>query len=118
MHIRNLTPHHIKLINQSTGEEVVLPPDPNGPARCVVSRVQVDQLLIRGVTIPIVKTIFGDVYNLPATVHGTRFIVSRPVAEALAGIRRDLLVPENLVRDEQGRIIGAGALAIYEPRER
>lgn len=54
----------------------------------------------------------GPVEGLPEPDPAcrVRYIVSRVVAEAARG-RADLLIPDDTVRDEQGRIIGCRALA-------
>ena len=53
---------------------------------------------------------FGAVEGLPDPEEGVVWIVSRVVAEA-AKERDDLLVTDDAVRDDQGRIIGCRALA-------
>lgn len=55
--------------------------------------------------IDIKRTIFGKVVGLPTTNEGTFFVVSRLVMAACPS-REDLVAPNDLVRDEQGRIIG------------
>jgi len=60
--------------------------------------------------IPIVRRVLGNVQDLPEKKEDTYLIVSQLVADACLG-RDDLLVPADLVRDEQGRVIGCRALA-------
>ena len=62
-------------------------------------------------SIKINSTSFGEVDGLPEPQEGTIFIVSALVAQALKGVRNDLVIPDDTVRDEQGRIIGCRALA-------
>lgn len=61
--------------------------------------------------IPLSKTSFGEVEGLPEYKEGVYYIVSRMIRDALPD-RQDLLVPEGIVRDEIGNIIGCKALAI------
>ena len=60
--------------------------------------------------IPLTTTSFGDVIDLPAPQDGVFFIVSRLVLSACPD-RNDLLVPNDLVRDDNGNIIGAKSFA-------
>lgn len=108
MKLINLTPHEITLILE--GGELYIPPT-GTVARCTTNRVTVGEVEIEGFKVPINKTEFGEVENLPQPEEGTYFIVSAIVAQAMAGKRDDLLIPDDAVRDEQGRIIGARALA-------
>lgn len=59
--------------------------------------------------VPICSTIWGDAEELPEVVAGTYYIVSQLVKNALPK-RPDLLVPKNVVRDNQGNIIGCRRL--------
>lgn len=52
----------------------------------------------------------GQVENLPAPQPWVAYIVSRVVAEAARG-RDDLFIVDDAVRDGEGRIVGARALA-------
>jgi hypothetical protein len=56
------------------------------------------------------KTVLGQVVDLPEPQDDTLYIVSRAVAEA-ARDRDDLVVPDNVIRDDQGRVIACRALA-------
>lgn len=99
MRIVNCTPHDINVVREDG--EIVTFTRSEAPARCTVERVQVWE--IDG--IPLFRSEFGAVENLPEPKDGTRFIVSRVVAEA-ARERHDLLIPDDTVRDEAGRIVG------------
>jgi len=50
------------------------------------------------------------VENLPDPPEGVYYIVSLAVAQAAR--RPDLLVPDDMVRDEQGRILGCRRFAV------
>ena len=94
MKIINLTPHVVNI-----GERTF---PTNGLVRVATNTVKVGELD----GIPLFTTQFGEVENLPEEVEGTFLIVARMVAIAVEG-RNDLLVPNGLVRNEQGQVVGA-----------
>ncbi|MEV2911066.1 hypothetical protein ABNF65_21255 [Paenibacillus larvae] len=105
MNFINLTPHAVH----------IMPLGPEGPVRTIPSSGEVrvatereDVAYLSG--IPINRTYFGKVEGLPKKQKGTMYIVSSITAQA-APDRRDLLVPDDPVRDEEGRVIGCRALA-------
>ena len=110
MNIINLTPHALNL----------MPAGPDGPsvtihpsgkiARCAVDRVQVDTIAVDGLSVPVNKTQFGAVSDLPDSQPDTIYIVSAMVAQAVPD-RPDVFIVDDAVRDDQGRIVGAKALA-------
>ena len=104
MTIMNCTPHAINIMDSEGKEILTLEPSGICP-RCSVERKKVGD--ING--IPINKSVFGDVYDLPSPQPDTIYIVSRVVAEAAR--REDLYIVDDAVRDENGRIIGCSALA-------
>lgn len=97
--IRNFTPHEVILCGKVYPSE--------GIARCTVSSNKIGD--VDG--IPVNEKDYGEVVGLPEPKDGDYFVVSTIVAQAVKGVRSDCLVPDELVRDEQGRIIGANALA-------
>ena len=115
MNIVNLTPHALNLMPAGpTGPVVTIPPS-GLVARCAVDRVQVDTVTVDGITVPVNQTRFGAVSDLPDPRPGivfpdTIYVVSAIVAQAVPD-RWDVFVPDDVVRDDQGRIIGARALA-------
>lgn len=63
--------------------------------------------------IPVFRTVFSkNITDLPAPADDTVFIVSTLVAQAAVG-RDDLVVPANLVRDDNGVIIGASGFQVF-----
>ena len=108
----NLTPHAIHIVGADGADgSVVLTVPPSGIlARCTTSRKVVGSLTEDWVTIPITRTVFGAVEGLPDPASGFEFIVSSLVAQA-ARERTDLLIPDDTIRDAEGRIIGCRALA-------
>lgn len=110
MNIVNLTPHPLNLMPEGPdGPTVTIPPS-GQVARCTVDRVQVGAVTVDGISVPVNQTRFGKVENLPEPQPDTIYIVSAIVAQAVPD-RPDVFVVDDAVRDEQGRIIGARALA-------
>ena len=100
--IINLTPHAVNLI-LSTGT-LTIPSE--GLTRCS----QQDVLVGNIAGIDITETSYGEVQGLPEPRENTYYIVSRLVLNACRD-RNDLLVPNELVRDDKGNIIGCQSLA-------
>ena len=102
--IRNLTFHTVTII-KSTGEQIIYMPIYPTP------RLSTKTEFIGAIDgVPLTKTVFGEAQDLPDAVQGTYLIVSRMVLAALPN-RSDLLVPNELVRDSKGMIIGCKSLA-------
>ena len=99
----NLTPHTLN-IHAIDGSVIDLPS--SGLAR-VASQKEIIHV-VDGVEIW--AEVMGKVTGLPEPQDDVFFIVSRPVASAVVG-RSDILVPGDLVRDEQGRPIGCRGLS-------
>jgi len=97
----NLTPHAINLIGEET---LTISPSGIIPR---LSEVREDQGTING--FPIVKKSFGEIENLPEPKENTIYIVSALVAGAVN--RDDLVVPDGLVRNDKGQIIGCSGFA-------
>jgi len=110
MKIVNLTPHPLNLMPEGPEGPVVTIPPSGQVARCTVDRVQVDTVTVDGISVPVNQTRFGEVSSLPDPQPDTIFVVSALVAQAVPD-RQDVFIVDDAVRDEQGRIIGARALA-------
>jgi hypothetical protein len=108
--IVNLTPHALNLMPAGPAGPVVTIPPSGQVARCAVDRVQVDTVTVDGITVPVNQTQFGLVSDLPDPQPDTIFVVSALVAQAVPE-RQDVFIVDDTVRDGQGRIIGACALA-------
>lgn len=100
----NCTPHPINLISLE-GSIMTLPKGDVVP-RLAQSTKNVD--VVNGVTIT--ETYFGETQDLPEPQEEVFLIVSRLILSANPS-RKDLLVPNELVRDEKGNIIGCKSLA-------
>lgn len=104
MNIINLTPHAVN----------IMPEGPEGPIRTISSigeaRAKTSRKQIGTIEgIPVYKTTFGDIEGLPEPQEGTIYIVSSITAQAVPH-RDDVFIPDDIVRDEQGRVIGCRAL--------
>ena len=110
MKIINLTPHDLNLMPKGPDGPVVTIPRSGIVARCTVDRVQVNDITVDGISVPVNQTRFGEVFDLPDPQPDTIFVVSALVAQAVPE-RQDVFIVDDAVRDDQGRIIGARALA-------
>ena len=101
MKIKNFTPHQINMLGdvKKTFSSV-------GIARVSTTSLTAD--VVDG--IEIMETVWGDTVDLPMQSKDTILIVSRMVMAANPS-RLDLVAPNDLVRDEQGRVIGARSLS-------
>ena len=106
MKLVNLTPHAVNIVLED-GASLNIAPS-GVVARCTQSDVIVGSVDVDGIAVPLTKTSFGDV-ALPAPAPDTLFIVSRLVATAAN--RDDLVVPNGIVRDDDGNIIGCKSLS-------
>lgn len=106
MEFINLTPHDVTLVDLETKEVRRVFKASGNLARVTTSTEVVGN--IDG--IDITETKFSEVYGLPEPEDGKAYIVSLAVAQRVTG-RKDVLVPNGSVRDEQGRIVGCTSLA-------
>ena len=104
--IINLTPHKVTIVNDDNTIKAEF--ESQGIARCSQQTTLVGN--VNGINIT--STVFGDVTDLPDEKPNTFFIVSRLVLNACKGTRSDLLVPNELIRDDNGNIIGCKSFAI------
>ena len=107
--IINLTPHSVNVINNDNSVAITIEASGN-VARCSQTINIVDTIDLNNVAIPISSSSYGEVVDLPAPQDGVYYVVSRLVMSACPN-RQDLLVPNDLVRDEAGRVIGCRSLA-------
>ena len=103
--VLNKTPHSVNIVNEKNqvikvyerGESLI---------RLAVKTVK-DEPLFDGT--PTSRTEFGKPEGLPDFKEDTFYIVSQLVKNALPD-RKDLLVPAEVVRDDEGNIIGCKSL--------
>jgi len=103
----NMTPHDV-VVYDDGGVVLMTVPASGAIARC--AETSTPDGMFCGV--PLVRKDYGDIVGLPAEEPDTIYIVSGLVSAAGAKLGRDDLVsPADLVRDDQGRVVGCKALA-------
>lgn len=104
MKIMNLTPHAITFVSEDGN--ILLKVEPSGQlARVAANTETVGECC----GIPVTKTVYGTVEGLPEAQDGTVYVVSSLVAGRVPD-RDDVFIPNESVRDDQGRIIGCRSL--------
>ncbi len=106
--ITNCTPHDINIVREDGSVVATISASGILP-RCQATTEEVDTVEVDGVTIPLTASHFGEVTDLPEASDDTLLIVSRVVADAAK--RHDLVVPDQLVRDSSGQVVGAKSLS-------
>ena len=106
MTLKNLTPHPITVCDSEGKTLKTFASD--GLVRLKASTVSAG-FDVDGV--PVTKTEFGLPEGLPEPQEGVFLIVSQLVKSALPG-RTDLLVPAEVVRDSEGKILGCKSFGI------
>ena len=107
--IINLTPHAVNIVGDNDSIAITIPASGN-VARCSQTIDIVGSVTLDSVAIPISASSYGEVVDLPAPQDNTYYIVSRLVMSACPA-RQDLLVPNDLVRNDAGQVIGCRSLA-------
>ena len=103
----NCTPHDVNLITES--ENITFPRSGIIP-RLTEQQVKINSINSNGIEIDIMEKSFLEPEGLPESQENTIFIVSALVAGAVKN-RDDLVIPNDIIRDEEGRIIGCKNLA-------
>lgn len=103
----NLTPHPIVLMD--TNGQVVETIESTGFARAKQENTSIGS--VNG--FPLSQVRFGEPEGMPAPQDGVLFVVSQITANALKdqGRTEDILIVDQAVRDDQGRIIGCRGFA-------
>ena len=105
--IINLTPHDVNIVSE---DKIITIEAFKIVARCAQINQRIGEIETNKGSIPLSRTQFGEVENLPEQDEDVLYIVSRLVKDACPE-RPDLLVPNEIVRDETGRIVGCESLA-------
>ncbi len=103
----NLTPHEVVLV---CGDHILAFPPSGTVARVIRERRREGALKGGDVLIPVNAISETDIANLPPPESGKQYIVSNIVAR-FASDRDDLLTVDQVIRNNNGHIIGAAALA-------
>ena len=106
----NLTPHAVTLVDEPGSVFAVIQPSGQLARVRTFPRV-VGTVEIEGRNVPIRVNDYGPLDGLPDPVPGICYIVSLLAASAAARLGRteDLLVPDDTVRDDAGRVLGCRA---------
>lgn len=97
----NLTPHPVNFVT-ADGDQVDVAPEG------IIARLEQHDVLSRWVgRIPVYKTEYGQVQNLPDPQPDTIYIVSGMVLSQVPE-RDDVLSPGALIRNDAGQVVGAG----------
>ena len=100
----NLTPHEV-VVQKKDGTVIVAIPASGEIARISQETVQT-YIDLNG--IPHSNTVYGEIEGLPAPQKDTTYIVSGVLAQKAN--RPDVTYPNQLVRDELGRVVGCLSL--------
>lgn len=103
--LKNITPHEVKIFKlNGTAPDLNLIIEANEEmvARVSCEYIKVDKK-VDG--IDLYRPVFGEVTGLPEYSEGTYLLVSTMVREALP-LRSDLVSPGQLLRDDDGNVIG------------
>lgn len=101
--IINLTPHTLNFVFNETKVDIA----PSG----LIARVSTKETSMDPINgIPVFRTEYGEIENLPDPCEGTVYVVSSLVA-ARCPERTDVFVPGRPIRDAQYRIIGSSGLS-------
>lgn len=102
--LKNLTPHEVKIfkLNGTVPDLDVVIEASDLVARVSCEYIKVDKK-VEGVDM--YRTVFGEVTGLPEYSEGVYLLVSAMVREALP-LRSDLVSPGQLLRDDDGNVIG------------
>src|SRR5690606_34225547 len=103
----NCTPHDVNLITENGS--ITFPRSGIIP-RLTEQQVKINSVIVNGIEIDIMKKSFLEPEGLPEPQEGTIFIVSALVAGAVKN-RDDLVIPNDIIRDDKGNIIGCKNLA-------
>ena len=103
--IINLTPHSISFVGDDGSTIITI--EPCGSLARVSASTEKTGAVING--IPVTRTVYGAVEGLPEPKDGTVYVVSSIVA-ARCPDRDDVFIPNESVRDSEGRIVGCKSL--------
>jgi hypothetical protein len=101
----NLTPHPLD-VYRDANTHIVIPPS-GQVARVLVHHVPVLDEEYEGRDIPINRLEYGDIEGLPSPEQGVWYVVSEIAGQAAAALgRRDILVTDERMKLNDGRVIG------------
>lgn len=111
MKIINLTPHAVTLINGENETKF----ESKGIARAKQLETAAGEMEISGLKIPTVRMEYGEPEDLPEPKAGVCYIVSYITAMAAKANGRkteDLLMTADLIRNDDGQIVGCKKFSV------
>lgn len=114
--LMNCTPHEIVVRSEDGAVLYSIAPSGN-IARADGVRKHVEDLILdmragHGKPVPVCRVSYGSLTGLPEPHDGVLYVVSVLAAQAAKAVgRSDVLVVDQAVRDEQGRVIGCRGFA-------
>ncbi len=109
MDLINLTPHPVNYMDEDNQVIFTLEKCEN-PPRLSQETIKLESIQFDKHLVNVTGTKFGETQNLPESKDGVYLVVSRLVLSANPE-RQDLLVPNDIVRNEKGHIIGCKSFA-------
>ena len=103
----NCTPHDVNLITKSGN--ITFPRSGIIPRLKEVQN-KISSVTVNSIKIDIMRKSFSEIEGLPEPQENTIYIVSALVAGAVKG-RDDLVIPNDIIRDDKGNIVGCKNLA-------
>ena len=111
MKLINLTPNVITI--HAEGQLIVLQPS-GVVARLLVERLDLATIEVDGITVPVNATILKDLVDMPEPQDGVCYVASDVVTKrAMELDREDVFGPGEVIRDDNGIVIGCAGLALY-----
>lgn len=107
INVVNCTPHDVNLVTENGN--ITFPRSGIIP-RLTEQQQKINSVTVNGIEIDIMEKSFLEPEGLPEPKENTLFIVSALVAGAIKN-RDDLVIPNDIIRDEAGNIIGCRSLA-------
>lgn len=112
MELINLTPHKVVIWEINDHGQGFAEYPSQGVARVIEKKSEENNLASYSGMVKTHRVSYTNVENLPDPTPGVGYIVSIITAQACArmGRTQDIFYPGDLLRDENGKIVGCGAL--------
>ncbi len=107
MKLVNMTPHALNLFDETGANQIVTLAPSGQIARVAVKNEKIGE----AAGVPLYAAVYGAVEGLLEPEEGTIYVVSLLVRQALPD-RKDLASPGELLRDAEGKPIGAKGLSV------
>ncbi|MBW6469635.1 MAG: hypothetical protein K0A90_00255 [Methanosarcinaceae archaeon] len=104
--IRNMTPHDVGVIDKTTNKVVI-----NYLSEGSIRLTEEREFLYTVNGVSVYSKTFGSA-EIPEKVKDTMYIVSLAVGQAYPE-RTDFLIPDQLVRDEKGVVLGCTSFTVF-----